>query len=681
MKLNFIEVAGFRGFRDKTRFDLTPAFVVLTGRNGVGKSTLLDAVEFALTGTLSKYSVQSAKGGGLAEHIWWMGDSPATERRVTVGFIGDDGERHQITRGPHTVEPEDAGHIRSWFGLSEQAGNDSIAMLARTSIIRDEHIAAMSLDLPGQARFEAVKDAIGAIIGPDHAPRTESILKDARSLQASASAKQAELQNELGRALTALTDARTEAERSADIAGANRVIDAMVRSPDPGESRIESGRAALASGRARSARLRKAIEEAEGNLADWRAISAPGFADDRDAARVEASRLNTIEASSTATLEAAVRLDAAGRALNAEDTHYAALLDHGSAIGVVDGHCPLCDAARSDDEFQASLSRIRARLADRGAELERLTLGVANARRAVDDVKILSEQARAAALAFDQREARADATKRSVAEAFARDGFEVTVDDPAAARGQLDLADLGLADLENAIFVLEASSAHERVISLERRVTDLRHQIDLAAIDSVASEKGVELARQIDAGAKTIANDILREQFDTVMPLLKELYRRLRPHVDWTEIGSDFGGKVRATLNFTVGEGRNPQFLFSSGQRRAAGLAFLLAIHLSRPWCRWRTLLLDDPVQHIDDYRALNLVEVLSAIRRSDRQTIVAVEDSALADLLCRRLRSSATEPGCRYDLTVTGDGASRIASKMIIAPMRQGVLRVAQTS
>ena len=60
----------------------------------------------------------------------------------------------------------------------------------------------------------------------------------------------------------------------------------------------------------------------------------------------------------------------------------------------------------------------------------------------------------------------------------------------------------------------------------------------------------------------------------------------------------------------------------------AAGLAFLLAVHLSRPWCAWQSLLLDDPVQHIDDYRALNLVEVLTAIRRTGRQVIVAVEDS-----------------------------------------------------
>src|SRR3984893_8843855 len=141
------------------------------------------------------------------------------------------------------------------------------------------------------------------------------------------------------------------------------------------------------------------------------------------------------------------------------------------------------------------------------------------------------------------------------------------------------------------------------------------------------------------------------------MPLLKELYRRLRPHADWIEIESDFGGKVRGTLNFTVGDGHNVQFLFSSGQRRAAGLAFLLSIHLSRRWCQWQTLLLDDPVQHIDDYRALNLVEVLSAIRRTGRQIIVAVEDGALADVLCRRLRASIGDFGRRFDLCTSKTG------------------------
>jgi DNA repair exonuclease SbcCD ATPase subunit len=183
---------------------------------------------------------------------------------------------------------------------------------------------------------------------------------------------------------------------------------------------------------------------------------------------------------------------------------------------------------------------------------------------------------------------------------------------------------------------------------LEVRIATLRDRVEQEVAKLTSAERAVEAARQIDASARTVANEILTEQFDTVLPLLKELYRRLRPHSEWREVQVEFGGRVRGSLNFSVEGGRNPQFLFSSGQRRAAGLAFLLAMHMSRRWCRWQSLLLDDPIQHIDDYRALNLVEVLGAIRRTGEQVIVAVEDTALADVLCRRLRSSIGEFGRR---------------------------------
>ena len=98
MKLAFIEIAGFRGFKDKTRFDLPAGFAVVTGRNGVGKSTVLDAVDFVLTGTINKYGVTGAKGGGLDEHIWWVGEGAPENQYVTVGFVDDSDERFVVTR-------------------------------------------------------------------------------------------------------------------------------------------------------------------------------------------------------------------------------------------------------------------------------------------------------------------------------------------------------------------------------------------------------------------------------------------------------------------------------------------------------------------------------------------------------------------------------------------------------
>lgn len=274
-----------------------------------------------------------------------------------------------------------------------------------------------------------------------------------------------------------------------------------------------------------------------------------------------------------------------------------------------------------------------------------------------------------------------DETMASVRAVFAANGVSVSIDDTETAQQVLFNAQEHLAQVERALFVLEASSAIDRLKALEARVTVLKEQSEMAAGKLSDIEKAVETARQIEASAKTVANQMLTEQFDIVMPLLKELYRRLRPHPDWLDIDADFGGQVRASLNFTVGNRGNPQFLFSSGQRRAAGLAFLLAIHLSRSWCLWNSLLLDDPVQHIDDYRALNLAEVLAAIRRSWRQVIVAVEDAALADLLCRRLRSTTGDGGRRIDLKMSATGSTEVDQIVDIPPLPSHALHQLKAS
>ena len=256
------------------------------------------------------------------------------------------------------------------------------------------------------------------------------------------------------------------------------------------------------------------------------------------------------------------------------------------------------------------------------------------------------------------------------------------VQNPHTSQPLLFVEQENLVRIERALAILESSNTVERMsAALEVRIAEARVKNDEVAVKFSIVERAVESARQIDAAAKTVSNEILTEQFDTVMPLLKELCRRLRPHGDWSEIDSDFGGKVRGSLNFVVGNGHNPQFLFSSGQRRVAGLSFLLAVHLSRPWCAWRSLLLDDPVQHIDDYRALNLVEVLTAVRRTGRQVIVAVEDASLASLLCRRLIAATGEVGRYIELRSSSTGPAGIFRQQEVYPMPYLVLRQAQAS
>jgi len=680
MKLEYVELAGFRGFRDKTRFDLSPGFVVLSGRNGTGKSTLLDAVDFALTGTINKFAVTEAKGGGLLDHIWWVGEGTASEHFVTIGFVDEEGKRFTVTRSRERGCDQDAQAIVK--SLSSGQVRSTITELIQTTLIRDELISGLSLDLPEQARFAAVRAAIGGLVGTDYSERTAEIVSAANTVRGRQQDRIKELQAELGRTLGELTEARSAAERSTGITEAMKVIESLFPSlPEGFGERTERVSRFVAERKTILRELENARLMSQELLPEIQFLkSIEGTAAIGTARSEQEAALKQKEAAEES-LRLALRLEASERESDEFSAHMAAVLSHGSAVGLQDGHCPLCDAARNQSEFDAAIARATERLAKRGVTLAEVAKAVDDARsRARDAERVLVE----ASTRYSMLNKRAELLQfrlKSVRETYDRFEFSAREDDPVGAQQLLFAEREKLVQLERALSALEASNALDRVTMLEAKVAALRGRADQEAARLAAAEKAVESARQIDNAAKTVANEILTEQFDTVMPLLRELYRRLRPHADWAEIESDFGGKIRGSLNFTVGDGHNPQFLFSSGQRRAAGLAFLLAVHLSRPWCKWRSLLLDDPVQHIDDYRALNLVEVLAAIRKTGRQVIVAVEDTALANVLCRRLRSANEEGGRHFELRTATSGTAEIGSSHDIFPMPKLVLRQAQAS
>lgn len=172
------------------------------------------------------------------------------------------------------------------------------------------------------------------------------------------------------------------------------------------------------------------------------------------------------------------------------------------------------------------------------------------------------------------------------------------------------------------------------------------------------------MAQALHDAARRAAGEILDRRLERVLPLMSELYRRLRPHPVWWDIEYSIRGDVRKFLKLKVGDELNPQFLFSSGQRRATGLAFLLSINLSLAWSRWRTVMLDDPVQHVDDFRTVHLAELAAQLVAEGRQIVCAVEDAALAELLCRRLPVNGQNTAKRVTLGPDVDGDLTISSE-----------------
>src|SRR3546814_9562974 len=93
------------------------------------------------------------------------------------------------------------------------------------------------------------------------------------------------------------------------------------------------------------------------------------------------------------------------------------------------------------------------------------------------------------------------------------------------------------------------------------------------------------------------------------------------------------------------------------------GLAFLLSVNLSLAWSRWRTIMLDDPVQHVDDFRTVHLAELAAQLVAEGRQIVCAVEDAALAELLSRRL--PVMKPDAAKRVTMGSDRSEEHTSEL----------------
>lgn len=677
MKLDYIEVCGFRGFREKLRVTFGSGFTVFVGRNGVGKSTLFDAVEYALTGSIDKYMVERAAQESLSDYLWWRGDGKAEAYYVTASFKDVSGKVFTIKRTRESGADKTVSEIENAF-CKELRPEDALRQLCRTSIIRDEWIAALSVDLSDTERFEYVRNALGLGQSSALAAKAKAVLKAAESAHKLRKDLYEEARNQLTRAIRDLAEAKEAIANAGDAAAAMQILrDSTPGGPEELIARLNAGRAALAAGRSRLTAIGKAIYQGREVQALRGALEAPESVARRSKAQQNLAEFTTLKEKDELLLAEAARVLEIEERSNDIAASLAALIEHGTRLGTNEAHCPLCAAIRSHEEFTAGIALARRRM-------ETLASGVSEARQRLNKARDAAARSLAAfnraaseLAAIKEEDSRLFAQEQAHIEIFENNNLDFRfVNDLEGLEHFLSTERDRLIELERALLTLDVSQTVSRIASIEGHVVALRAAADAAASSLEQAEQAVTAAKVIDRSVKSVSGELIDERLAQISPLLNELYQRLRPHFDWRSIEYSIRGDVRRFLSLRVGDGLNPQFVFSSGQRRAAGLAFLLSVHLARDWTPWRTLLMDDPVQHIDDFRALHLIEVLAALRLGGKQVVCAVEDEALADLLCRRLLSSSESPGKRYELGIGSEGATVVIQEADIPPMPVGVLR-----
>ena len=681
MRLAYVQAEGFRGFRDRLRVDIPPGFAVIVGPNGVGKSSLCDAVEFAFTGTIRGASAHTERRERIDDYLWWRGTpaSDAISYHVEIGLILPEGERVTVRRTATHLTVNPHGSLDELIVKPGSLLDNPLQRLCQTAILRDEDITTLSVDLGETHRFEFVRDALGASDFRTFARRANQ-LKDRLSPRRSAAwAERDRHQARIVELTTRLSEARARAAEGQALSQAEAILKKHLDAPAvDAADLLAKAQGALARRRQRLDVLRriyKRVAEISSHLQEFKTQEHLELAD-----RLESSLATALDAAHTAATQS-TRCQAElkqARATSPPLDSFAQLIEQGRHVGLRDGACPLCGTPQTAEDFTRHLTHLLEALTAADARLAALSRENGDATRMLTEATRQVEELRARLTSFTGRHDELTAQLRRIVAELDAFGETVPADVTLASEHfthRITLLESEVSEIDGALALLMASQATAQVVELEREVTAVREQ--LAAAEK-ALLRVVRAQGDVEAGIRTIKRvqgELVDEQLAALSPLFVELYERLRPHVDWRNIRYRLRGDVRRMLSLDVGSGLNPSFIFSSGQRRAAGLAFLIAIFLSRGWCKLNTLILDDPVQHIDDYRALHLTEVLAAVRRTGYQVVCTMEDAALAELLGRRLRGDADDWGSIVELCYRPGEGSRVAHLRRLAPFASRVL------
>lgn len=662
IKIGYIHLSGFRGYREPIKINFLSGFNVISGRNGVGKSTLCDAVEYALTGNLYKYRDAKSSGESAEDYIWWRGPESPSGYFVEVGFVDSSGETHSVrrTRGG---EPPILNKLIALMCEEESAPPSPLVQLSKTSIIRDEFISSLSLDLKETERFQLLRDALGT-------PDSDAEIVRANDLRNLCTKRALAINEQREKARTSFKDAtntieqlRARISEDAAIKEATKFLQEYLKVNLPPDSLVSIARDTIGEKR----RIIEALDKLKMEL-----VNQAGNQEKFAGIRAKKDTIEKQVADLDKELEAAVQdykefIEYQQLATPEKHTRLLSdLLEIGEEIGLTEEFCPLCNASHTRETFSMGLEHARKRLHKLNIESESAAKKKVQLDSYIRDLGQKKEKSREDLRRIHEEAAQLDRSLQTLNTLRSLLKYDAPIESPEIDE-RLNLEKGDLLKMESALRVLETLSLNSHLEATVRERMEAETAVK-------GFEKKLALARKAEGRAKSLhdatrraANEALDDRLDLIGPLLGDLYRRLRPHGSWRDIDYRIRGDVKRFLSLEVGEGLNPQFIFSSGQRRATGIAFLLSIYLATSWSRFRALILDDPVQHIDDFRAVHLAEVLASLHQEGRQIICAVEDPALANLLCRRLPCSYDSEGLHIMLGQDEQGALSVLKEVKI--------------
>lgn len=672
-----IELEGFRGFVRPRQLNLDAEAVLLVGRNGYGKTSLLDAILWGITGVVPRLE------GGEGEIVSLY--APDRRARVLLHLRTNEGVDIRIERvrqdetqtvavdaGDQHLEGREAtnrlmGLIWEEAFASSDPDEALISAITRSVYLQQDSVRHfLTADSEGE-RFTAVSELVGAgrinelqiALDREKTAWTRET-NELRSELTGQEQRVAELEDQVQRLSEwspELDDQLSQRwsswwDRAEDL-GASRPTQLRITSADASpalESAIQFLGSVSRSARRRSDRASSALEYIE----EYREIPDAEVDDAAERVRHLESELESAQErlSELEDRAAEVRRRQVEAEQGQEQLRSLARL----ALRHLGDECPVCAQEYDRPATIARLERI-AGGDERVEPDEEVFDQVADQAQTVQDL----EQELAAERA-DLRRRRGLANERNqlwqrvveageeldVTEAASRDASELA-DEFASIRDRSDESAnraSGLAsEGEGLTTDVRRAAELERLSEIREELEEA--QAELRVQQSTIDRRGEagDLAGALLEQLREATSEFVTSELRRIQPILQRTYATIDPHPTFraTRFLTRFHqrrGRLATLISDPASaiEAENPQAVLSSSQLNSLAVSIFVSLNLGLPDPPLECLVLDDPIQSLDDVNLLGLIDLLRRVK-DRRQLVISTHDVRFGKLLARKLR------------------------------------------
>lgn len=652
----WVEVEGFRGFSERQRIDLNASVVILAGPNGAGKTSFFDALQWLLIGSLERLRPWRVRR--TVDHVVNQYTAAAGGQATVSAGIRINGRPIQLRRsGRHdrsTFEWRDGG-MALYEGDAERELAKALVRSGRVPLERallssgllQQDIIRNGLEDKPTERYNLLAAILGLDVIADFPiaakKRVDRIVKDGGDIRKAA----VDLEAEARKVRTDLSTLRERAKQAPDTTTLRNQIAQRVN--EYGQIVRLLGEIPL------TAEDAEQLQAVAGLGADalMRLLAEIERVPEVTAAPQDLDVLKrTLEAAQAATAQAreavaeAEKLYDNERRISSQISRLAT-----EAIPMLGVNCPVCEQQIDAEQVRPHLEKVAAEGSSGLAEhKQKCDQAIADfTKRQADEAqasKALAE-AEQVAQALLQRKAWHSKVTTTLEEL---DKHFALQQKGALAEGNLEAmraAHAAIAAIADAAKEFTTAFAWVResaaVSATQTQLADIKTRMLEAHELASKTMNTEEEARILQRAAVRASASITDKRFATLHPVIQDIYMRLDPHPTFTSLKFAVGVyRERGIANPQVTDfdqdiRANPMLIFSSAQTNIVALSAFLALGWAAGEDALPFLLLDDPLQSLDDVHCLGFADLCRHMR-TRRQLIVSTHDSRFGKLLERKL-------------------------------------------